>query len=96
MDDDRPKSVKCGQILMCMGPYCNAGNRAERNADILRPLLDEINGGELPLRFTLDFSGCMNMCGAGPNWIILPDETVFHHVNDEAEINRIVDAHLRD
>ena len=96
MNDKTPKSAKRAQILMCMGPYCNTGQRAEKNANILRPLLDELNGGELPLRFSLDFSGCMSMCGAGPNWVILPGETVCHHVDDETEIRRIVDEQLRD
>lgn len=81
---------------MCKGPYCNANHRAEKNAEILIPILDELNAGDVTQRLTLSFSGCMSMCGAGPNWIIPPDEIICHHVNDAAEIQRIVDEYLRD
>ena len=96
MADKNPNGPKHKRIVMCMGPYCNANQRAERNGEILKPILQEINEGDIPLSVTLEFSTCMNMCGASPNWIIYPEGEICHHVDDEEEIRRIVDEHLRD
>ena len=94
--DNQSGSAGRKRVLMCMGPFCNTGQRAERNAEILKPLLEDINAAHGTLYITLDFSGCMSMCGAGPNWIIEPGEHICNHVEHETDIHRIVDEHLRD
>ena len=84
------------RVIVCTHVYCNREKRAERNAEILKLRLEEINAGSEPPRVTLELSGCLSMCGAGPNWIIQPGEIICNHVDDEDEINRIVDQYLRD
>ena len=96
MADNESNGSKHKRIVMCMGPYCNAGKRAERNAEILKPLLQKINDDDVSLSVTLEFSTCMSMCGASPNWIIYPGGEICNHVDDDEEIHRIVNEFLRD
>ena len=82
------------RVLICMGPHCNVGKRAARNARILRNHLKDRYGDEAFLHVAVDFSGCLSMCGAGPNWIVYPGEVVCNHIDDEEAVSDIIDTHL--
>lgn len=76
-------------IMICTGPYCSANKRAKTNIEKLRRLLDETGADTVSIETT----GCMSMCGAGPNVVICPDEIIYHHV-DEDVVKDIVRTHL--
>ena len=70
------------RIVLCMGPYCNQGGQAEPLYNALAAVLGEPCPAFMardPLHW--ETANCLSMCGAGPNLIIYPDETVLHHLD---------------
>ncbi len=65
-------------LELCAGPNCRAS---------LAPFVEKTYGKH-PKGFTVKFSGCMRMCGKGPN--IKWDGTVYHHATEEL-IRRLVE-----
>ena len=81
------------RIVVCRGVYCNAGRRADQNLKILEPLLQAINGDAYPPPCKLEIASCLDMCGAGPNLIIYPENIVCNGVAED-DIEGIVKEYL--
>ncbi|NLX08582.1 MAG: (2Fe-2S) ferredoxin domain-containing protein [Chloroflexi bacterium] len=72
------------RIVLCMGPFCNQGGRAERFYARLR----EVLGDPMPAFMargpvTWETANCLSMCGAGPNLIVYPEDIVYNFLDDE-------------
>jgi (2Fe-2S) ferredoxin len=83
------------RVVLCRGQYCNMSGRADKLYRLLQSMIDDLNGGEYPPRIKLENANCLDMCGAGPNCIIYPENIVCNHL-DEESLKRIVDEHLTD
>ena len=86
--------VRKKRILLCMGAFCNQGNRAEPLYDCLTRILGERGPAwatKGPIRW--EIANCLDMCGAGPNLIIYPGEDCHNHL-DKATLEAIVEALL--
>lgn len=82
------------RIVLCRGPYCNLGRRADRLCQRLEAALDEINGDQYPRPVKLETANCLSMCGAGPNLVLYPDGKVFNHV-EETALGPIIEDYLK-
>ena len=83
------------RIVLCRGQYCNMGRRADILYKRLEVLVDELNGDQYPKPIKLEIANCLDMCGAGPNLIIYPDQIVCNGVQ-ESMLDQIIDDHVRD
>lgn len=79
------------RVVLCMGEFCNLGRRADKLYRQLQPLVTEANAHGANLK--LETARCLNMCGAGPNLIIYPDNLIFNDM-DEAKLADIASEHL--
>ena len=79
-----------------MGQYCNNRRQAEPLYDHLTARLGELgpSWGAPPKPLKWEIANCLSMCGAGPNVLIYPDGTAYHHV-DDAALEAIVNDLLR-
>ncbi len=92
--DVEPAQKPRKRIVLCRGQYCNLDRRADKLYKQLQPLIDDINGGDYPLRIKLETANCLSMCGAGPNCLVEPGDLAFNRL-DADELRRIVDEYLR-
>ncbi len=84
MTNPPPGPHKKRRIVLCMGAYCNLGGKAEPFYERLRQVLGEIApawASQKPVRW--EIANCLSMCGAGPNLIVYPEETVYNHLDAE-------------
>ncbi len=82
--------VRKRRIVLCMGKNCNEGGRASPFYERLRQVLGDIGpawGNPKPIRW--EIANCLDMCSEGPNLIIYPERTVYHHL-DLATLDRIL------
>jgi (2Fe-2S) ferredoxin len=82
------------RIVVCRGPYCNIGRRADRLCKRLEEALAEINGDHYPRPVKLEIANCLSMCGAGPNLILYPDGVIFNHIDDVA-LEAMLESYLK-
>lgn len=68
-------------LELCGGPNCSKRSKLA--------LFVKKTYGTKPEKFTLRYTGCMRMCGKGPN--IKWDGTIYHQA-DEALIRRLADS----
>lgn len=77
MFDDGTKPRR-KRIVLCMGEFCNMGRRASKLYKQLEPAI----AGKPCIK--LETARCLNLCGAGPNLVIYPDNVVYHALDDAA------------
>ncbi len=79
------------RVVLCMGEFCNMSRRADKLYRQLEPLVAEANASGANLK--LETARCLNMCGAGPNLIVYPDNLVFNQL-DQAKLDALVEEYL--
>jgi (2Fe-2S) ferredoxin len=78
------------RIVLCMGPYCNQGGRAEAFYERLRAELgDPVPAFMARGPVSWETANCLDMCGGGPNLVIYPDETWYHQL-DPAALEQVI------
>ena len=75
------------RIVLCMGEYCNMGRRADKLYRQLQPAMI----GKPCLK--LETARCLDMCGAGPNLVIYPEDIVYNKL-DDAALATLIRDHL--
>jgi (2Fe-2S) ferredoxin len=91
---NEPLRPRKRRIVLCMGPNCNRGGKAEPFSERLRQVLGEIVpawSSSKPIRW--EIANCLDMCDDGPNLIVHPDRTVYHHLDRET-LDRILQGLL--
>lgn len=88
MTENAPRRKR---IVLCMGEFCKMSRRADRLYKQLQPCIAEANARGANLR--LETARCLNMCGAGPNLVIYPDDLVFNKL-DETKLDALMREHL--
>lgn len=81
------------RVVLCMGEYCNLGQRAATLYKTLQPRIAELNGDSYPPCIKLETARCLSMCGQGPNMVIYPEDAVFNRLN-EAKLEQALLEHL--
>jgi (2Fe-2S) ferredoxin len=82
------------RLVLCMGQYCNRSAQAAPLYERLREVLgDPVPAYRATGPVLWETATCLDMCGAGPNLIIYPDEIV-HNALDLDTLNRILDEYL--
>lgn len=79
------------RIVLCMGEFCNMSRRADTLYRQLQPCVAEANAHGANLK--LETARCLNMCGAGPNLVIYPDDLVFNKL-DETKLDALMREYL--
>lgn len=79
------------RLVICRGIYCNQDKRADKNFQYLKPMLDAINAEDVKVK--VEIATCLNMCGAGPNLAIYPDNIKCNHV-DSDKLDEIIRDYL--
>lgn len=80
------------RVVLCLGEYCNLSRRADKLYRQLQPLVAAANAEGANLK--LETARCLNMCGAGPNLVIYPDNLVFNQL-DEAKLAALAEEQLK-
>ena len=82
-------------ITVCMGTACHIKG-GQRLVDKMERDFG-LKSGETTedQRFSLETANCLDMCGAGPNCIVYPEDVAYNYL-DEAALKKIVDDHFRD
>jgi (2Fe-2S) ferredoxin len=94
MSESSNKFNQQKRIVICRGQYCNESRRADALLKILQPMIDEINGDQIPPPIKLETASCLSMCGGGPNLIVYPEGVVFNAVK-QTDLEPIIKAHLK-
>ena len=83
-DDLKPLTTpRKRRIVLCMGQYCNRGGQAEPLYEMLRQRLGELGPAwSAPnKRLRWEIANCLSMCDDGPNLVIYPENTCYHHLS---------------
>jgi (2Fe-2S) ferredoxin len=94
---DRPKapqrtiaSAKTqAKILVCQKSDC----QKRGGAAVCKALENALNSRGLAGQVTVQGTGCLKQCKAGPNIVLMPDKTRYSHIKP-AEIPAILDKHF--
>lgn len=72
------------QVLVCAGTGCSIGNSSE----LVAKFEEEIRSFGLEKEISVKKTGCLGLCGVGPNVSIYPDNIIYKsvHLEDVAEI----------
>jgi len=72
------------QVLVCAGTGCSIGN----SSDLVIAFEEEIRSFGLEEEVSVLKTGCLGLCGHGPNVSIYPDNIIYKgvHVEDVREI----------
>jgi len=80
------------RIVLCMGPHCNVGGRAEPLYERLRAEWGDPRPAFMARGpVTWEIANCLSLCGGGPNLVIYPDEE-WHHQLDADTLERVIAA----
>ncbi len=93
---NEPIKPRKRRIVLCMGKNCNAGGQAEPFYERLRQTLGDSGpawSNPKPIRW--EIANCLDMCTEGPNLIVYPEHTVYHHL-DLATLDRILEQLLQE
>lgn len=82
-------SIKRMQVLVCAGTGCTIGNSGE----LIKEFEKEIRAMGLDKEVDVLRTGCLGLCGAGPNISIYPDNIIYKGVKKE-DVKDIVMEHL--
>ena len=78
------------RLVLCMGQHCNESAQAAPLYERLRDTFgDPVPAYRATGPVLWETATCLDMCGAGPNLIIYPDEIV-HNALDLDALNRIL------
>jgi (2Fe-2S) ferredoxin len=83
------------RIVLCLGQYCNEGDRAE-------PLYQRLQGelGDPGPAFmsrspvTWETANCLSMCECGPNLVLYPEEVAYNALDVET-LERIIEEYVK-
>ena len=77
------------QVLVCAGTGCSIGN----SSDLVKKFEEEIRSFGLEKEVTVKKTGCLGLCGHGPNVSIYPDNIIYKTVHLE-DVREIVQEHF--
>ncbi len=77
------------QVLVCAGTGCSIGN----SSDLVKKFEEEIRSFGLENEISVKKTGCLGLCGFGPNVAIYPDNVIYKTVHLE-DIPEIVHEHF--
>ncbi|MCB0130784.1 MAG: (2Fe-2S) ferredoxin domain-containing protein [Caldilineaceae bacterium] len=97
MRDDAPiMSPYARHVFVCAGQYCDPDGKAtavyRRLAEKLGALGDYTN----PYRVKRGLTPCLGVCIGGPILVVYPEGIWYHHVDDDAVVDRIVQEHFKE
>lgn len=77
------------QVLVCAGTGCSIGNSSE----LVKKFEEEIRSFGLEKEVSVKKTGCLGLCGHGPNVSIYPDNIIYKTVHLE-DVHEIVQEHF--
>lgn len=77
------------QVLVCAGTGCSIGN----SSDLVKAFEEEIRSFGLENEVSVLKTGCLGLCGHGPNVSIYPDNIIYKGVHLE-DVREIVQEHF--
>lgn len=77
------------QVLVCAGTGCSIGN----SSDLVKKFEEEIRSYGLENEISVKKTGCLGLCGHGPNVSIYPDNIIYKSVHLE-DVQEIVQEHF--
>lgn len=77
------------QVLVCAGTGCSIGN----SSDLVKRFEEEIHSFGLEKEISVKKTGCLGLCGFGPNVAIYPDNIIYKTVKLE-DVTEIVREHF--
>ena len=77
------------QVLVCAGTGCSIGNSSE----LVKRIEEEIRSFGLEKEISVKKTGCLGLCGFGPNVAIYPDNIIYKSVKLE-DVTEIVREHF--
>ena len=77
------------QVLVCAGTGCSIGN----SGDLIEAFKSEIKSMGLEKEVSVLRTGCLGLCGVGPNVSIYPDNIIYKSVKVE-DVKEIVMEHF--
>jgi len=77
------------QVLVCAGTGCSIGN----SSDLVKRFEEEIHSFGLEKEISVKKTGCLGLCGVGPNVAIYPDNIIYKSVHLE-DVTEIVHEHF--
>ena len=77
------------QVLVCAGTGCSIGN----SSDLVKRFEEEIHSFGLENEISVKKTGCLGLCGFGPNVAIYPDNIIYKTVKLE-DVPEIVREHF--
>ena len=77
------------QVLVCAGTGCSIGNSSE----LVKRFEEEIRSFGLENEISVKKTGCLGLCGFGPNVAIYPDNIIYKTVKLE-DVPEIVREHF--
>ena len=77
------------QVMVCAGTGCTIGNSGE----LIEKFKEEIHSAGLEDEVTVLKTGCLGLCGFGPNICIYPDNIIYKSVKLE-DVKEIVTEHF--
>lgn len=77
------------QVLVCAGTGCSIGN----SSDLVKKFEEEIHSFGLEKEIAVKKTGCLGLCGHGPNVAIYPDNIIYKGVHIE-DVPEIVQEHF--
>jgi len=99
MSSAAPSSYYQRHIFFCLnqreaGQACCADHRAEQAFEHCKARV-KAAGLAAPGRVRVNRAGCLDRCAGGPVAVVYPDAVWYTYV-DEADIDEIVESHLKD
>ena len=83
------------RLVLCMGQHCNQSAQAAPLYERLRDTLgDQVPAYRATGPVLWETATCLDMCGAGPNLIIYPDEIV-HNALDLDALDHILADYMK-
>ncbi|MGB7709879.1 MAG: (2Fe-2S) ferredoxin domain-containing protein [Microcoleus sp.] len=85
---ENPAKIK-GKILVCQKSDC----QKRGGAAVCKALENALNSRGLAGKVTVQGTGCLKQCKAGPNIVVMPDKTRYSRIKP-AEIPALIDKHF--
>lgn len=98
MANKSPSMPPKRRVVLCMGVYCNRSGRAEPFHERLCQAFGDPGPAwatRRPQPVKWEIATCLSMCGAGPNLVIYPDDTIYNRL-DTVTLERIIEESLRE
>jgi (2Fe-2S) ferredoxin len=83
------------RIVLCLGPYCNEGERAEPLYERLQAELGDPGPAFMSHQpVTWETANCLSMCECGPNLILYPEDIAYNALDVET-LERLIQDHIK-